>query len=139
MHHLKSIHLIVGLLGLIVFVLTGQYMGIFLNGMQGMPDGPRMLYRSAHLYLMWASLLNLVVGFRFAVARPNMRIVQTIASVALLVTPALLLSSFLIESRAPDLNRSLASWANYLALGGTLLHVMAGIAPVARQADQAGS
>jgi hypothetical protein len=125
MHALKPVHLIVGVVGIIAFVLTGQYMGIFLQGLAGMPDGPRLLYRSSHLYLMWSSLLNLVIGYYFvAAASQGARIAQGIASALLLAGPPLILIGFFVESPANDFDRVFCGWANYFALGGTLLHVV---------------
>jgi hypothetical protein len=126
MHPLKSIHLLAGIVGLVVFVLTGQYMAIVLRGLAELPDGPRLLYRTSHLYLMWSALLNLVVGFYFvAASQRGPRIVQTIASVALLAGLPLILIGFFIESPANNLSRQFCGMANYLALGGALLHVIA--------------
>ena len=125
MQTIKPLHLIVGVAGIVAFVLTGQYMGIFLNGLTGMPDGPRLLYRSAHLYLMWSSLLNLVVGFYFvAAASKGVRVAQSIASALLLVGPPLMLAAFFIESPTNNFDRTLSGWANYFALAGTILHVV---------------
>jgi hypothetical protein len=122
---LKPIHLVVGVTGLIAFVLTGQYMGIFLQGLAGMPDGPRLLYRSSHLYLMWSSLLNLVVGYYFVAATTQgARIAQGIASALLLAGPPLILAGFFIESPANDFERVFCRWANYFALAGTILHIV---------------
>ena len=124
MQILKPIHLAVGAFGLIAFVLTGQYMAIFLHGLQDSADGPRLLYRSAHLYLMWSSLANLLVGAAFVVATSRgARIVQILSSVALLIGPALLLAGFFIESPVNNLRRPFSDIANYLALGGVILHV----------------
>jgi hypothetical protein len=125
MQSLKPLHLIVGVAGIVAFVLTGQYMGIFLKGLAEMPDGPRLLYRSAHLYLMWSSLLNLVVGFYFVTAASQgARVAQAIASAMLLAGPPLMLAAFFIESPINDLDRVLSHWANYFALAGTILHVV---------------
>jgi len=121
---LKPLHLLAGIAGIVVFVLTGQYMAILLKGLVDMADGPRLLYRTSHLYLMWASLVNLVVGFYFVAAASNgARIAQTIASAMLLTAPPLMLAGFFIESPNGDLDRLFCSWGNYLALAGTILHV----------------
>ena len=122
---LKPLHLLFGVLGLVAFVLTGQYMAMFLNGMMDMPDGPRLLYRTSHLYLMWSSLVNLLVGFYFVAAvGKGARIAQGIASAFILVGVPLTLTGFFVESPANDLERVFCGWANYLALAGVLLHVI---------------
>jgi hypothetical protein len=121
---LGRIHIAVGAVGLLAFAVTGQYMAIVLRGLAEMPDGPRLLYRSAHLYLMWSSLLNLVVGMYFAAAASKgARTVQAIASAMLLAGPVLFIAGFLVESPANDFDRLYSSVANYLALAGALLHL----------------
>jgi hypothetical protein len=125
MHQLKSIHIAAGIAGLVAFVLSGQYMAIFLNGLQDMADGPRLLYRSAHLYLMWASLLNLVIGLRFPPLRSGtVRIAQIVASFMLLAVPVLILIGFSIEARLPGVQRPYTNIANYLVLTGVLVHLI---------------
>lgn len=124
MRALKHTHIAIGIIGIVVFVLTGQYMAIFLRGLIEMPDGPRLMYRTSHLYLMWASLVNLVVGAAFVVAKSrSTRIVQVLSSIALFAGPVLMLSSFFVESHRDTLQRTLSDFGNYLALGGVILHV----------------
>ncbi|PYS73641.1 MAG: hypothetical protein DMF69_04235 [Acidobacteria bacterium] len=62
---MKRFHLIFGLLLVIAFLLTGQYMDRFLQHLQSMPDGPRMLYRSRHIYILLSGLINLGIGAYF--------------------------------------------------------------------------
>jgi len=59
---MKLVHMVFGLAVLVVFVLTGQDMALYHGHLGGMADGPRMLYRSRHIYILLASLLNLGLG-----------------------------------------------------------------------------
>ncbi|HUF30650.1 MAG TPA: hypothetical protein VMM77_08270, partial [Gemmatimonadaceae bacterium] len=59
---MRRLHLAVGMLALLVFILTGQYMDRVHEHLTGRPDGPRLLYRSAHIDLLFAALLNLLLG-----------------------------------------------------------------------------
>ena len=103
---IRRLHLAVGVAGVVAFIVTGQYMAIVLRGLAHLPDGPPLLYRSAHLYLMWSALLNLVVGFYFRAAEERgLRIAQTAASACLLVGPPLMIVGFFIESPANDFSR----------------------------------
>jgi hypothetical protein len=123
MQFLKPIHLTVGIVGLMAFVLTGQYLAIFLKGLSDMPDGTRLLYRTSHLYLMWGSLLNLIVGMYFVPAEAfASRVMQAVSSVLLIVSPVLMLAGFFIESPTGSLDRVLTGWGNYFALAGAILH-----------------
>ena len=123
MNRLLIAHIALGMVGLTAFVLTGQYMDLVHGHLHHMSDGPRMLYRSAHIYFLWSSLLNLVLGCygRFS-ERPALRWLQGGASLAVLAGPPLLLYSFFVESQALDLARPHAWWATFLALGGVLSH-----------------
>jgi hypothetical protein len=126
MHTIKSAHVLVGIFGIVIFVLTGQYMSIFLRGMVDMPDGPRLLYRTSHLYLMWSSLVNLLVGVYLVVAsNKSSRVWQFVASSLLLAGPPLILMGFFLESQATDLVRPFCGLANYFALAGVIVHVFA--------------
>lgn len=130
MKYLKTIHLAVGILGLVAFILTGQYMSIFLGGLADMADGPRLLYRTSHLYLMWSALANLLIGCYFVVsARQGIRTLQIISSIALLAGPPLMLTAFFTDAHLAELQRPYSGAANILALGGVLLHVIANFLP----------
>ena len=125
MNRLRTVHIVLGVVGLIAFVITGQYMDQVHGHLRHMADGPRLLYRSAHIYFLWSSLLNLVVGCSGGFNdRSAVRWLQGGASLAVLAGPPLLLYSFFAESAAPDLARPQAWLAIFLALGGVLLHVI---------------
>lgn len=59
---MRRFHLVVGTAVLVAFLVTGQYMDKFLDHLRGMPDGPRLLYRTRHLFLMFAGLLNIALA-----------------------------------------------------------------------------
>lgn len=121
MIQLRTSHLIVGTAGFIAFVLTGQYMSLVHNYLQGMADGPRLFFRSAHIYLLWSSLLNLLLGcyltrFTSGAARP----LQFLASLAILAGPFLLGFSFFFEQYHPALTRPIGRWTILIAAGGAI-------------------
>ncbi|MGI9067297.1 MAG: hypothetical protein ACR2HX_12960 [Pyrinomonadaceae bacterium] len=66
---MKRFHLIFGLLAVVAFLLTGKYMDSYLGHLRGMPDGPRMLYRTRHIFILLAGLLNLGIGAYFRLVR----------------------------------------------------------------------
>ena len=59
---MKKFHLVFGVLVIIVFVLTGQYMDRYHEHLRGMADGPRMLFRSRHIFILLSGLLHLGLG-----------------------------------------------------------------------------
>ena len=125
MPRLRSIHLIVGTLGLIAFLLSGQYMQHALAHLQGMPDGPRLMYRSAHIYLLWTSLLNLLLGsYFFQAGGVAARRWQAFASLLILLSPLFIGISFFVESRNSDLLRPYAAYSIYLAAGACVVHAL---------------
>ena len=130
---MKVAHLVVGFVGLIAFVATGQYMAWVHAGLQGMPDGPRLFFRSAHIYLFWGALLNLVLGCYLArLERGPLRHVQSLGSLLILAGPFMLCVSFFAEQYNPELNRPLGQLAIFLALGGAVLHAVAALFAHAR-------
>lgn len=133
MHRLRTIHLSIGALAVIAFLLTGQYMHWVHNHLHGMPDGPRLFYRSTHIYLLWSSLLNLLLGAYLV--RPQqlvLRHAQTGASLAVLAGPFLLCTSFFYELFTPALLRPMGRLAIFLALGGVLAHASIAMASRAK-------
>jgi len=55
----RQLHIIVGLLGVATFLATGVYMWLTYSPMDQLEDGPRLLLRSRHIYILFGSLLNL--------------------------------------------------------------------------------
>jgi hypothetical protein len=120
---LKKGHLIIGLIGLIVFVLTGQYMHWHFNHMEAMADGPRLMYRTAHIYILWAALLNLVLGLYVQPTEGTMRRrIQQAGSVAIMISAVLVTISFFTDSQNVTLWRGWARIGIYLALAGSACH-----------------
>lgn len=125
---LRRLHLIVGLAGVVAFLLTGQYMHWIHAHLQGMADGPRLIYRSSHIYLLWASLLNLGLGcYAHSFSGMAAKVAQAVGSIAVILGPPLLCWSFFYETYNEELLRPVGRWATYLALGGTALHVVASL------------
>jgi hypothetical protein len=124
----KRFHLIFGLLLVIVFLLTGQYMDRFHNHLEGMADGPRMLYRSRHIYILLTGLLHLGVG-TYIVERVHQkqRVVQLIGSLMLTIAPILFLFGFFKEPLLTELNNPFSQKGVYLVAAGVVLHLLSGI------------
>jgi hypothetical protein len=118
---MKRFHLFCGLAIMFIFLLTGKYMEWVQN--RELSDGPRMLYRSRHIYLLLAGLLNLSIGLYFTY-RPRgwRRRMQTIGSVLLILSPSFLLAGFFYEPhRGP--NRTVIAPLGIFAVAlGTLFH-----------------
>jgi hypothetical protein len=124
--HLRRLHLMLGLLALIAFALTGQYMDRVHDHLRDMEAAPRLLFRSAHIYLLFSGLLNCVLGLaRGPETAPWRRGTAIAGSLCLLATPPLFLLGFFRESWMEGLNRPYCRLAVYLSLAGVLFHLLA--------------
>lgn len=113
---------------MVAFLLTGQYMDKFHNHLAGMPDGPRLLYRTRHIFILLAGLLNLGIGAYFTDRiEPRRRTIQLLGSVLIIAAPFLFLIAFFYEPTSGTLRTPLSHWGTYAIATGALLHVISGI------------
>ena len=123
---LRQYHAALGALALVAFVLSGQYMHWGLGHLRQMPDVPRLMYRSAHIYLLLAGLLNVALGLYLEVQKPaSARLTQMAGSLMLMASPVFFGWSFWAESQQPAIERHLLRMGIYLSFGGVLLHTFA--------------
>jgi hypothetical protein len=115
----RNAHLLVGALGLLLFILQGQYMARVL-GVADLPDAARMMYRSAHIYLLLASVGNVIAGY-FMTPMVVVNHLQRLIGIVLLLAPALFIWSFFTESTIATLDRPIAKAGLYLLFGAAAL------------------
>jgi hypothetical protein len=84
-------HWLVGLLTLLIFPLTGQYMR-HIAGVSHLDTIPRLIFRSRHLFLLLAGVANIALSN----SQPFHR-AQRLASVLILVAPFFLIAAFFID------------------------------------------
>ena len=118
----RNCHLAIGGIGLLLFVLQGQYMARVL-GVDAMSDGPRMLYRSAHIYFLLSCVANVSIGY-FMSGTQVLNALQRLVAIAVMVAPALLLWSFFTESTNSTLLRMISKAGLYLLFGSAVLMVL---------------
>jgi len=123
---MKRFHIVFGLIVVIVFILTGQYMEYVGNPL--LSDGTRMLYRSRHIYLLLAGLLNLGIGSYFT-PRPGgwRRTLQVIGSVLIVLAPGFLLAGFFYEPPKGPNQTTIAPLGIFAVAIGTVLHWLSGL------------
>ncbi|MFO0946910.1 MAG: hypothetical protein U1D30_13355 [Planctomycetota bacterium] len=122
----RRAHLVVGIFGIVAFLATGQYMDRYHGHLRGYDDGTRMLFRSAHIYLLLAAIINTMTGIYIRQARLSWRrLCQVIGSAALLAGPPLFLIAFCTEPHLDALDRPWSRAAVYLAFAGVLCHTVA--------------
>jgi hypothetical protein len=125
---MRKLHLAVGILTVVTFLITGQVMRHHSPPMTALSDSVRLMYRSRHIYILGAALVNLMLGLYFE-WRPQgwRRMLQSIGSVLLLISPALLVLAFALEPTS-DLHADLR-WSHYglyALFAGSMLHLAGG-------------
>lgn len=113
---------------LVVFLLTGQYMDRFHEHLRYTPDGPRMLYRTRHIFILLSGLLHLGIGSYFLYRTQTWRrCLQFLGSALLTVAPVLFTIGFFYEPHLQGLYAPLSKKAIIMLAVGTLLHVVSGV------------
>jgi hypothetical protein len=125
---MKRFHLLFGLIMLVAFLLTGQYMDRFHEHLRNMPDGPRMLYRTRHIFILFSGLLHLGIGtyFRYR-AGMNARRLQFVGSLLVTIASVLFIVAFFYEPHLTHLYAPLSKAGVIMIASGALLHVLSGV------------
>lgn len=124
---MRRFHLLFGAAVVVVFLLTGQYMDRFHNHLEGMADGPRLLYRTRHIFILLSGLLHLGLGaYLVGARRTRQKVLQLSGSALLTLAPLLFLAGFFYEPHLADLHTPFSHWGTYTIAAGTLLHLLGG-------------
>ena len=67
---LRKLHFAVGLAGIVAFLVTGAYMNAGFPDLYAGNEILRYLYRSNHVYILLASLINVALGSLLVIAAP---------------------------------------------------------------------
>jgi hypothetical protein len=128
-YSVRRAHLIVGVLGVIAFVITGQVMARHVPDVHSLSAEVRMMYVSRHIYLLGAALVNLVLGLYLQMNPPGWRrILQQIGSLLILLSPLGLLVAFMAEPALGMAGRSWRSFFGVIALfAGVMTHLVTGV------------
>ena len=96
---LRSMHLLVGLGGVLVFLGTGLYMATHFPESYRANEAIRYLYRANHVYLLLGCLINVAVGIYRTDLRPGWRgRCGLVGSVLMLGAPFVLAFAFFFEA-----------------------------------------
>jgi len=120
---LRKIHLVVGVILLVLFPLTGAYLRLRIPHLMQSSERMRFSMRGNHIYILLASLLHLSLGayLRINKARLLSRL-QLFGSALLLLSSALIVAAFFFEPKT-GAERPVTILAMVTASAGTLLHV----------------
>jgi ABC-type Fe3+ transport system permease subunit len=136
MNRIRSVHLLVGLGSVALFLATGQYMHHVHDHLANTPDAPRLLFRSSHIYLLLAALCNVALGLYLRRHGTRLgRSLQAVGSLMLLVAPLAFAYSFFVESTQDGIDRSIAGLGAYLSLFGMSLHALSNWVAAGSPAD----
>jgi hypothetical protein len=125
---MKRLHLWVGAVALFVFLLTGQYMDYLEVRTNALGETARVMFRSRHIYLLLAALVNLGLGAYFSYRERGWRRgLQLLGSALVILAPALMVAAFFSEPTEPGLKRHFTLPAVVILSVGTLLHALSGI------------
>ncbi len=125
---MRKFHLAFGALDVVAFLLTGQYMDYLEVRTNALGETARVMFRSRHIYLLLAGLVNLGVGAYFGYReRGWQRGLQLAGSALVVVAPALMVAAFFAEPGEPGLKRHFTQPAVIILAAGTLLHALSGI------------
>jgi hypothetical protein len=130
---MRKLHLTTGLLGILVFAMTGQAMRLHKPPTRSLEDGQRMMFLSRHIYILGSALVNLTLGLYLKLQdRGWRRNLQVAGSLLILLWLVLLTLAFVDEPGAGIAGRSSQSSFGWFAvLLGALAHFFAkaGTAP----------
>ena len=122
---MKRFHIIFGLIVFVVFLLTGQYMDRYHQHLMNMPDGPRMLYRSRHIFILMSGLLHVGIGSYFKYRlQAWRRVLQIIGSLLITIATVVFTIAFFYEPGLPELQNPLSLSATITIAVGVLLHLI---------------
>lgn len=112
---------------LVVFLLTGQYMDRYHQHLMYMADGPRMLYRTRHIFILMSGLLHVGIGSYFSYRLSRWRwTMQIVGSVLITIAPLLFTIAFFYEPTLQGLDTPISLLGMILIAIGALLHLVSG-------------
>ena len=118
---LGKIHFYIGILIIIIFLLTGQYMSHL--QMSNYDSMNRALFRAGHLYILLFGLINVSLGINFKISDIILiKINQSFGSIIIFSASFLVIYGFLTELPTKQLERPLTKYSLYLILLGVSIH-----------------
>jgi hypothetical protein len=122
---MRRFHLILGLVVFIVFAVTGRFMRIDFPDKEIIPQELRILMRSRHIYIVFSSLMHLLLGLYVVPARKKLpRSIQYAGSAVLTASSFLLISGFVVETYRYATFSDISRFGIYAALAGTIFHLV---------------
>jgi hypothetical protein len=125
---LRTAHLVVGAITVGAFLVTGLVMYGHEPTLSTLDWGERLLFRSRHIYILAAGLVNLSLGIRYALPEgANRRGAAIAGSLLALVSCVLLFFAFFAEPMAGREPGPFSVLGLYALFGGVLLNTAASL------------
>lgn len=125
---MKKVHFWLGLITIVLFILSGQFMRATLPEFSGEIDGGRMMYRASHIYLLMIGAMNLLVGLYY---RPFVGLwpprLQTLGSGLLVLAVPLLMAAFWFEPPDISSDRQLTFYGAVAVLASCVVLMLAAL------------
>jgi hypothetical protein len=121
---MRGLHLWVGLLAVVVFLITGQFMRHHHPPMSALSDASRLMLRSRHIYILAAGSVNVILGLYVQRIAGWRGVLQAIGSGLLMVPAVFLILAFILET-AKGFQPEMA-WSRvglYGLFAGCMLHL----------------
>lgn len=122
---IKRVHVLVGIVTLIMFVATGFYMKLNFPALYQGNETIRMMYRASHIYILFAGLINIVIGSYISVdnAKHNWR--QIVGSILIVSSAILFTTAFFYEPPRGSYQRTFTLLSILSISLGSLFHATA--------------
>ena len=124
---MRGYHLLTGVLGVVGFLITGQFMRHHQPPLSTLSEATRLMFRSRHIYILSSGLINLILGVYIQKQRAGWReITQLIGSGLVMSSTAILTLAFILEpSRGFQPEMRLSALGLYALFAGCMSHVVA--------------
>jgi hypothetical protein len=121
---MKWFHLIFGLALFLVFTQTGAFMRADFPDKDMIPQDFRLLMRSRHIYILFAALINVVLGV-YLQLRPQLvlKILQIAGSLVLVFGSGLLVYAWYVETYGLHHFSDVSRWGIYLTAAAVGMHL----------------
>ena len=103
---MAKLHIGIAIFFFAAFLATGAYMLFNFPELYAGREDARMMYRATHIYILLASLLNLMMGnLMLAFEFKRFNVLKNLMSLVLIASPGLFLVAFFIEPASINMER----------------------------------
>jgi magnesium-transporting ATPase (P-type) len=118
-------HLIFGIILFVVFLVTGKFMRVDFPDKDVIPQDLRLLMRSRHIYILFSSLIHILLGLYLQTHEKLWRkSLQIFGSFLLFAASLLLIWAFIFETYTTKHFSDISRYGLYASLAGTIFHLL---------------